>query len=82
MRKLMILACAAGLIATTPTDSFAAKHHWSRKAKGAAIGAGAGAVVGGVAHGGKGAAIGAAAGAGTGYLIGRHKDRKAAGTAR
>ena len=40
------------------------------------FGAGAGAIVGGVAGGGKGAVIGGAAGAGAGYLIGRHKDRK------
>ena len=54
------------------------KKGWSNKAKGAAIGAGAGAVTGAAVSNkkGKGAAIGAAAGAGVGYLIGRHKDKK------
>jgi hypothetical protein len=45
----------------------------SHKAKGALIGAGSGAIIGGVAHGGKGALVGSAIGAGTGYLIGRHR---------
>ena len=54
------------------------KKGWSNKAKGAAIGAGAGAVTGAVVtkdHA-KGAVIGGAVGAGAGYLIGRHKDKK------
>lgn len=83
MKKLILLGVTACMLAALPYDSDARRHkHWSRKAKGTAIGAGAGAVVGGVAGGGKGAAIGAAAGAGSGYLIGRHKDRKKAGVAR
>jgi len=49
---------------------------WSNKAKGAAIGGGAGAVTGAVLGGGKGAVIGAAAGVVGGGLIGRNKDRK------
>lgn len=49
---------------------------WSRKAKGAAIGGGSGAVVGGLLGGGKGAVIGAAAGVVGGGLIGRHEDKK------
>jgi hypothetical protein len=54
------------------------KTGWSNKAKGAAIGAGAGAVTGAVVSNkkGKGAVIGGAVGAGAGYLIGRHKDKK------
>ena len=54
------------------------KTGWSNKAKGAAIGAGAGAVTGAVVSNkkGKGAIIGGAVGAGAGYLIGRHKDKK------
>lgn len=49
---------------------------WSRKAKGAAIGGGAGAVTGAVVGGGKGAVIGAAAGVVGGGLIGRSQDKK------
>lgn len=49
---------------------------WSRKAKGAAIGGGSGAVVGGLLGGGKGAVIGAAAGVVGGGLIGRNQDKK------
>ncbi|MDQ2769308.1 MAG: YMGG-like glycine zipper-containing protein [Bacteroidota bacterium] len=52
------------------------KKGWSNKAKGAVIGGGAGAVVGGVLGGGKGAVIGAAAGVVGGGLIGRNKDKK------
>lgn len=49
---------------------------WSRKAKGAAIGGGSGAVVGGLVGGGKGALIGTAAGVVGGGLIGRNQDKK------
>ena len=49
---------------------------WSRKAKGAAIGGGSGAVVGGLLGGGKGAVVGAAAGVVGGGLIGRSEDKK------
>src|SRR2546423_98127 len=54
------------------------KKGWSNKAKGTAIGAGAGAITGAAvsSHKGKGAVIGGAVGAGAGYLIGRHKDKK------
>jgi len=54
------------------------KKGWSHKAKGAAIGAGAGAVTGAVvSHDkAKGAVIGGAVGAGAGYLVGRHQDKK------
>ena len=56
----------------------ATKKGWSSAAKGAAIGAGAGAL-GGILidkKDGRGAIIGGVIGAGTGYLIGRDKDRK------
>lgn len=49
---------------------------WSHKAKGAAIGGGSGAVVGGLLGGGKGAVLGAAAGVVGGGLIGRSEDKK------
>ena len=52
------------------------KKGWSKKAKGAAIGGGAGVVGGAVLGGTKGAIIGGAAGAAAGGLIGRKKDKK------
>ena len=54
------------------------KKGWSRKAKGAVIGAGAGAATGAIISNNKskGAIIGGAVGAGAGYLYGRHKDKK------
>lgn len=56
----------------------AKKKGWSAAAKGAVIGAGAGAVTGILVDkkDGRGAAIGGVLGAGTGYLIGRDKDKK------
>lgn len=55
---------------TTPKKS------WSKKAKGAAIGGGAGAVTGAVVGGGKGAVVGGVVGAAAGGVIGRKKDKK------
>jgi hypothetical protein len=54
------------------------KKGWSHAAKGAAIGAGAGAVTGVLIDkkDGRGAVIGGLIGAGTGYIIGRDKDRR------
>ena len=52
------------------------KKTWSKKAKGAAIGGGAGAVTGAVVGGGKGAVIGTVAGAAAGGILGRKKDKK------
>jgi osmotically inducible lipoprotein OsmB len=52
------------------------KKGWSNKAKGAAVGGGAGAVTGAIIGGGKGAIIGGAAGVVGGGLIGRNKDKK------
>jgi hypothetical protein len=52
------------------------KKGWSPQAKNAAIGAGAGAILGAVIdkkHRGTGAVIGGVAGAGAGYLYGRHR---------
>ena len=55
-----------------------AKKGWSSAAKGAAIGAGAGAITGVLVDKkkGRGAVIGGVVGAGTGYVIGRAKDKK------
>jgi len=60
------------------SSSVQAQDHkgWSRKAKGAAIGGGAGALTGAVVGGGKGALIGTAAGVVGGGLIGRNQDKK------
>ncbi|KAA9338423.1 hypothetical protein F0P96_06195 [Hymenobacter busanensis] len=56
------------------------KKGWSKKGKGAVVGAGAGAATGAVIAGkgdrGKGALIGGAAGAVGGAIIGRKKDKK------
>lgn len=54
------------------------KKGWSAAAKGAAIGAGAGAVTGILVDkkDARGAIIGGVVGAGTGYVIGRQKDKK------
>jgi len=56
----------------------AQKRGWSSAAKGAAIGAGAGAITGILVDkkNARGAIIGGVVGAGTGYVIGRAKDRK------
>ena len=58
----------------------------SDAAKGTAIGAGSGAILGAVVAGdgnrGKGAVIGAVVGAGTGYAIGRSRDKKSGRVAR
>jgi osmotically inducible lipoprotein OsmB len=63
----------------TPSEVLAqtkTKKGWSRKAKGAAIGGGAGAATGAAIGGGKGAIIGGVVGAAAGGVIGRRKDRK------
>ena len=58
---------------------------WSDAAKGTAIGAGSGAVLGAVLdknNRAQGAVIGSAVGAGAGYIIGRHRDKKSGRVAR
>lgn len=66
--------------ASAQSDTKTEKKGWSRKGKGAAIGAGTGAAAGAVLAGkgdrGKGALIGAGAGAVGGALIGRKRDKK------
>lgn len=64
--------------ANNETPVKAKKKGWSQAAKGAVIGAGAGAL-GGILidkKDGRGAIIGGVVGAGTGYVIGRAQDRK------
>lgn len=86
MKKLLISALfiavttttvCSDLLATqrTVTTSTRHRHGWSRRAKGAAIGGGSGAVIGAVAGGGKGALIGGVLGAGAGYVIGNETDK-------
>lgn len=64
------------VLAGTSVQAQTPKKGWSNKAKGAAVGGGAGAVTGAVIGGGKGALIGGAAGVVGGGLIGRNKDKK------
>ena len=62
----------------SPAQQPARKKEWSKAAKGTAIGAGGGALVGALVSKkkGKGAIIGGVVGAGAGYILGRHKDKK------
>lgn len=71
--SLMIL-----LFAFTVSIAGAQTHRkWSHRKKDAVIGAGGGAVAGGlIGHGAKGAVIGGVVGGTAGYLHGRHKDKK------
>jgi hypothetical protein len=67
-------------IAYESTDAAKAeKKGWSKKAKGAIIGAGTGAAAGAVIHKKdrvKGGIVGGVVGAAAGYGVGRHKDKK------
>ena len=71
-----LLVMAFLVLAGSAAQAQTPKKGWSNKAKGAAIGGGAGAVTGAVLGGGKGAIIGGAAGVVGGGLIGRNKDKK------
>lgn len=82
-RRMLLLserneAAAANRQYSSETAEPAKKKGWSQAAKGAAIGAGAGALGGVIVDkkDGRGALIGGAIGAGAGYLIGRDQDRK------
>ena len=72
------LASGGILKAQAQTVTHETKTGWSKKKKGAVIGAGVGAATGAIVSKkkGKGAIIGGAVGAGAGYLYGRHKDKK------
>ena len=65
-------------VSETYTNTQAPRKGWSKAAKGAAIGAGAGAVTGVLVDkkDGRGAVVGGLVGAGAGYVIGRSKDKK------
>ena len=74
----MAFLFAGSTIVNAQTETTTTKKHrpWSNRAKGAAIGGGAGAVAGGlIGHNVGGALIGGAIGAGGGYIIGDAKDR-------
>ena len=73
---LLFFSCL--LLVSTAVQAQTPKKGWSNKAKGAAIGGGAGAVTGAVLGGGKGAIIGGAVGVVGGGLIGRRKDKRKA----
>lgn len=87
MRKILAAAVVSGgLLLSAASPALASPgdqthseyvHHKKRNKtlKRVGIGAGGGAVVGGLIGGGKGAGIGALAGGGTGYLYNRHRNR-------
>ena len=75
-KSFFLLLFAFLMLAGSAAQAQTPKKGWSGKAKGAAIGGGAGAVTGAVIGGGKGAIIGGAAGAVGGALIGRNRDKK------
>lgn len=74
--KIFVLLLALLVLGSSAAQAQDKPKGWSRKAKGAAIGGGSGAVVGGLLGGGKGALIGAGAGVVGGGLIGRNQDKK------
>ena len=76
LRIVFALFLMSFVLAGTSAQAQTPKKGWSNKAKGAAIGGGAGAVTGAVIGGGKGAIIGGAVGVIGGGLIGRNKDKK------
>jgi Glycine zipper len=77
-KKLVSIICILGMVVTASLGAGCA----TEGQKGAAIGAGTGALIGGLAnmHGSWGATalLGAGVGAGVGYLIGNEKDKEAA----
>ena len=76
LRVFFLLLFSFLMVAASDVQAQTPKKKWSNKAKGATVGAGAGAVGGAILGGGKGAVIGAGVGAVSGGLIGRKKDKK------
>lgn len=76
VKSVFFFLLAFLMLAGTTQAQTTPRKGWSKKAKGAAIGAGAGAATGAVVGGGKGAVVGAAAGTVGGAIIGRKKDKK------
>ena len=75
-KSFFLLLFSLVLLAGSAAQAQTPKKGWSDKAKGAAIGGGAGAVTGAVIGGGKGAIIGGVVGAVGGSLVGRNRDKK------
>ena len=73
---LFAVLMLGGTVAAPEVAAQSTKKGWSKKAKGAAIGGGAGVLGGAVVGGTKGAIIGGAAGTVAGGAIGRKKDKK------
>jgi hypothetical protein len=80
MKKIIqVMSVLILLFAFTVSVACAQTHRkWSHRKKDAVIGAGGGAVIGGVVshNHAKGAVIGGVLGGGAGYLHGRHKDKQ------
>ena len=85
MKKIICLLGMASILTmgtVTTSDAqyrYETKKGWSKKKKGAVIGAGAGAVSGALLnreHRAGGAVVGGAVGAGVGYLIGKRADKR------
>lgn len=74
--KIFVLLLTFVVLSSSAAQAQDKPKGWSRKAKGAAIGGGGGAIVGGLLGGGKGALIGAGAGVVGGGLVGRNQDKK------
>ena len=76
IKVFFLLVFSFLMVAVSDVQAQTPKKKWSNKAKGATVGAGAGAVGGAIVGGGKGAVIGAGVGAVGGGLLGRKKDKK------
>lgn len=76
-RIAAILLSIVLILSTFAGVGFSQKRKKHSKTKGAIVGAVIGGVGGALIGGKKGAVIGAGAGAGTGYLIQRHRNKKA-----
>ncbi|QNE38209.1 hypothetical protein F1C16_00875 [Hymenobacter sp. NBH84] len=75
LASLLVFALLGTTLSTAQAQD-KPKKGWSKKAKGAAIGGGAGVVGGALLGGTKGAIIGGAAGTVAGGAVGRKKDKK------
>ena len=74
---LVMLLVAIFFVVSVAPGAFAQRRRRPSKTKNIAVGTAIGAVGGALIGGRKGALIGAGAGAGTGYVVYRHKKKKA-----